>query len=124
MKKCIPCGGDGRPQAIIQYHDGKSAYEIALENGFEGTEAEFLVSLKGEKGDQGIQGEIGLDGKSAYQVWKDTGKTGTESDFLADIRGPKGPKGDTGPQGLTGSKGSDGATIIKITAHIVDVVDI
>lgn len=29
----------------------KSAYEIALENGFEGTEAEWLASLKGENGD-------------------------------------------------------------------------
>jgi hypothetical protein len=30
--------------------DGKSAYQIALENGFEGTEEEWLASLKGEPG--------------------------------------------------------------------------
>ena len=36
--------------------DGKSAYEIALTNGFEGTEAEWLESLKGEKGDTGNSG--------------------------------------------------------------------
>lgn len=30
--------------------DGKSAYEIALDNGFEGTEAEWLESLRGESG--------------------------------------------------------------------------
>lgn len=30
---------------------GYSAYEVALLNGFEGTEAEWLASLKGEKGD-------------------------------------------------------------------------
>lgn len=30
---------------------GKSAYEIALENGFTGTEAQWLVSLKGETGE-------------------------------------------------------------------------
>lgn len=30
--------------------DGKSAYEIALANGFEGTEAEWLESLKGNSG--------------------------------------------------------------------------
>ena len=30
--------------------DGKSAYEIALEHGFEGTEEEWLESLKGEPG--------------------------------------------------------------------------
>ena len=30
---------------------GKSAYEIAVENGFEGTEMEWLESLKGETPD-------------------------------------------------------------------------
>lgn len=38
---------------LPQPHDGKSAYEVAKNNGFEGTEAEWLQSLKGEKGDQG-----------------------------------------------------------------------
>lgn len=37
------------PEAI----QGKSAYEIALLNGFEGTEEEWLASLKGDKGDKG-----------------------------------------------------------------------
>lgn len=36
--------------------DGKSAYEVALDNGFKGTEAEWLESLKGERGIQGMQG--------------------------------------------------------------------
>lgn len=31
--------------------DGKSAYEIALANGFDGTETEWLESLQGDKGD-------------------------------------------------------------------------
>ena len=35
--------------------DGASAYEIAVENGYTGTEAEWLSSLKGEKGDTGEQ---------------------------------------------------------------------
>ena len=42
--------------------DGKSAYEIAVENGFVGTENEWLISLKGakgEKGDVGAKGEQG-----------------------------------------------------------------
>lgn len=61
------CGGGGD-----NGKDGKSAYQIALDNGFEGTEAEWLESLKGEqgiqgekgdKGDQGIPGESGTDGK-------------------------------------------------------------
>ena len=32
---------------------GKSAYEIAVSQGFSGSEAEWLLSLKGEKGDAG-----------------------------------------------------------------------
>lgn len=47
--------------------NGKSAYEIALECGFEGSVLEWLDSLKGlkgEKGDKGEQGEKGKDGVS------------------------------------------------------------
>lgn len=36
--------------------DGKSAYQIAVDNGFVGTEEEWLASLKGEKGDPGDSG--------------------------------------------------------------------
>ena len=41
---------------------GKSAYDIAVEYGFEGTEEEWLASLKGEKGDKGDKGEDGQNG--------------------------------------------------------------
>ena len=40
----------------IKGDPGSSAYEIAVENGFTGSETEWLASLKGEKGDQGEQG--------------------------------------------------------------------
>ncbi len=39
--------------------DGASAYEIAVKNGFEGTEEEWLLSLQGKQGVQGVQGPIG-----------------------------------------------------------------
>lgn len=51
--------------SCIAASNGKSAYEIALENGFVGSEKEWLESLKGEKGDKGDKGDAG-----------DTGKTG------------------------------------------------
>jgi hypothetical protein len=44
-------GADGK--------DGASAYEIAVEHGFEGSEEEWLESLKGEKGEKGDKGETG-----------------------------------------------------------------
>lgn len=44
-------GGEG-----VVGKDGKSAYEIAVENGFVGTESEWLESLKGKPGKDGIDG--------------------------------------------------------------------
>lgn len=46
-------GYDGTEVAWLGSLHGASAYEVALENGYEGTEAEWLASLKGEKGDTG-----------------------------------------------------------------------
>ncbi len=44
--------------------DGLSAYQIAVNAGFTGTESEWIASLKGAQGDQGIQGEKGDPGDS------------------------------------------------------------
>ena len=43
--------------------DGRSAYEIAIENGFVGTAAEWLESLKGRDGLPGKDGADGLPGR-------------------------------------------------------------
>lgn len=91
--------------------DGKSAYEIWLDNGHSGTQSDFLEWLKGGKGDTGLQGEkgdTGSNGKSAYQTWLDNGHTGSEEDFLAWI------KGDKGDQGEKGNNGTDGMSAYEI----------
>ena len=47
-------GNDGLPGAAGQDGvDGKSAYDIAVDEGFSGTQQEWLLSLKGPKGDTG-----------------------------------------------------------------------
>lgn len=43
--------------------NGKSAYEIAVDNGFVGTETEWLESLKGQDGQDGIVMDAPSDGK-------------------------------------------------------------
>ena len=43
--------------------DGKSAYEVAVANGFSGTESEWLLSLKGTDGVDGRDGKDGANGK-------------------------------------------------------------
>ena len=48
---------------IILASCGKSAYEVAVENGYTGTEEEWLASLKGEAGKDGKKGKDGKDGK-------------------------------------------------------------
>ena len=67
-----------------------SAYDFAVNNGYQDTEENWLLSLKGDKGDDGI---IGVDGKSAYETWLET-NTGSESDFLNSLKGINGDKGD------------------------------
>lgn len=60
---------------------GLSAYQIAVNNGFVGTEAEWIASLKGDTGD------TGANGLSAYQVAVNNGYEGTEAQWLASLHG-------------------------------------
>lgn len=62
--KLIAGGGIKIEDNVISAVDAKSAYEIALEHGFIGSEDEWLASLKGEKGEQGERGQNGADGKT------------------------------------------------------------
>ena len=80
---------------------GKSAYDIAVENGYKGSEDQWLSSLqglKGEKGEQGIQGEKGEQGIQGIQ-----GEKGEQG-----IQGIQGEKGEQGIQGIQGEKGEQG----------------
>lgn len=45
---------------------GKSAFQLAQEKGFAGTEAEWLASLVGKDGEDGEAGEPGADGRTSY----------------------------------------------------------
>ena len=76
---------------------GFSAYEVAVKNGFTGTEAEWLATLKGQKGDKGDNGNNGADGA--------TPEIGANGNWW--IGGV-----DTGVKasGNNGSDGHDGAT--------------
>lgn len=78
------CGGQG-PQGP----QGFSAYQIAVFNGFIGTEEEWLASLVGAQGPEGPQGEIGP-------------------------QGPIGPEGPTGPGVPVG--GTTGQILAKINS--------
>lgn len=101
----IPAGkagadGVGKPGA-----NGKSAYDLAVENGFKGDLQSWLNSLKGSDGKDAV-GTPGKDGKSAYQIWIDQGNAGDQQAFLNSL---KGSKGDAGKDGQPGPAGKDGA---------------
>lgn len=72
--------------------DGQSAYALAVQLGFTGSEADWIASLKGAKGDKGDTGAQGPKGE--------TGATGPQ--------GPQGPTGATGARGPTGATGPQG----------------
>lgn len=63
----------------------KSAYDIAVENGFKGTQAEWLESLKGSDGVNGkdyVGEKITIE--DLYQAAKNDGYTGSLSEFIKD----------------------------------------
>ena len=84
--------------------DGKSAYQIWLDAGNNGTAADFLAWLKGEageKGDKGDKGDKGEQGETGAQGPQ--GEQGAQGD-----KGDKGDKGEQGEQGETGAQGPQG----------------
>lgn len=71
---------------------GPSAYDLAVQNGFSGTQNEWLASLKGDPGPEGPEGPEGPastvpgpQGKSAYQVAVDNGFVGTEAEWVQSL---------------------------------------
>lgn len=83
-------GGGGQPGLPgLPGKDGKSAYQIAKDHGFTGSETEWLTSLKGADGTPGEPGQNG-----------EPGATGP--------RGEPGPIGERGPAGPTGLQGEPG----------------
>ena len=79
---------------------GKSAYEIALEKGFNGTATEWLLTLRGEQGYKGEKGDIGDRGLSAYDVAVEEGYPGSKTEWLLSLRGAPGESGSGLPVGF------------------------
>jgi hypothetical protein len=92
------CGGCCPKPPCNPCCKGESAYDIWLELGNVGSKADFIASLKGDKGDQGVAGPQGIQG----------------------AQGPQGIQGPQGERGVTGAAGPAGATsslFCSIKAH-------
>lgn len=72
---------------------GKSAYEIAVDNGFVGTETEWLESLKGADGTDGTTFTPSVSEEGNLSWSNDDGK---ENPATVNIKGAKGDRGDSG----------------------------
>jgi|SRR5690625_697309 len=110
---------------------GYSAYEIAVQQGFEGTEQEWLESLKGKDGQDGEKGDPftyddftpeqlealkGEDGESAYEIAVRNGFEGTEQEWLESLKGEK------GANGQDGSDGADGVSVVGATSDDTNII--
>lgn len=99
---------------------GLSAYEVAVKEGYTGTEEEWLASLVGPQGPQGprgVQGPTGQQGPRGQM-----GQTGPQGP-----QGPRGYTGATGPRGDQGPKGDRGDDYILTAAdksEIADMIDV
>ena len=71
---------------VVVRPGGASAYQLALSNGFVGSQKDWLISLIGKDGEDGLTGLTGLPGP--------TGSIGAQ-----------GNQGTSGPQGLQGIPG-------------------
>ena len=122
---------------------GDSAYTVAVQNGFVGSEAAWLSSLVGPSGPsaysiavaQGFSGDeaawlISLEGESAYAIALDNGYNGDEVSWLASLIGPPGASayqtwlqnGNAGTEAeflnsLIGAKGPSGDSAYSIAVQ-------
>lgn len=107
--------GSGGGGGGTQGPPGDSAYDIAVINGFVGTEQEWLDSLKGADGadgapgSDGTNGTNGTDGKSAYEIAVENGFVGSEAQWLESLKGEDGAQGEQGLRGEPGLPGADGS---------------
>ena len=132
-------------QPSINVYSGKSAYLSAVENGYEGTETEWVGSLNGSNGKSahelaveegtftgtlteylasliGDDGDDGDDGKSAYQLAVDGGTfTGTLTEYIASLIGDDGDNGDDGKSAyqLAVDEGTFTGTLTAYLASLV-----
>ena len=85
-------GDVGEDGLSVTGADGASAYQVAVVNGFVGTETDWLLSLKGETGNTGL---------TAYNTAVINGFVGTEVDWLASLKGTNGTNGSDGAAGAS-----------------------
>lgn len=121
---------------IISGMNGKNAYELAVEEGFQGSRREWLASLEGKDGQNGVNGtngengSNGTNGKSAYEIACEEGFEGSLEEWLLSLQfgedGADGQNGKNGKDGKDGENGLDGVSIVNVfineSGHLIVVL--
>lgn len=100
---------------------GKSAYEVAVDEGFDGTEADWLESLRGKPGSRG---GIGPEGKSAYEIAVKEGFEGDELEWLDSLKGTPGQPGKDGTSGQAAGFGTPSASAVSVPPGMAPSVEV
>ena len=89
-----------------------SAYGIAVKHGYQGSEQEWLATLKGDKGDPGDGATVTILGTVTAAAGADAEVVNSGTPEAAKLRFyiPRGAVGPTGSQGVPGPTGSQGNT--------------
>lgn len=100
--------------SVDEVSEGASAYQIAVKNGYEGTEEEWLQSLHGKDGKDGRDGVDGKDGVNGSDGKDGVSATAeiveTENGTTVKITDVNGEKSFTVKNGVDGQDGKDGYT--------------
>lgn len=91
-----------------------NAYQIAVDQGFQGSVDEWLESLKGPKGDPGKDGEVSFEALTPEQKAELKGDKGDQ--------GPEGPQGERGEQGPEGPQGEPGKDYVLTAADKQEII--
>lgn len=129
----VQSGGNVRVRItdlIANGADGKSAFELAKDAGFDGDVTAWLNSLigpegpegpegprgpKGERGTDGADGQDGANGESAFEVYKRVvGWDGTEEEWVNDVLENSGGTGG----GTDGQDGADGESAYELYKRV------
>ena len=103
---------------IVNSQQPLSAYDVAVSNGYNGSESEWLDSLKGQQGDKGIDGKDGVS-PTAFDV---ATQLKSDTEFVNSLKGEKGDKGDPGQDCSIVITSSEVVTELKKDAEFLEAV--
>ncbi len=112
----VQYGYEGTVQEWLDSLNGKSAYEIAKENGYSGSESDWTASLKATAGKNGVGIKTAAFSNSNELLITLTDGTVLNLGVAKGVDGKDGENGTNGTDGQNGADGKDGKDGVGITS--------